>query len=115
MADLVLDIHSGGKTLDFVPFACAHRLDDPAHEAACMAAARAFGAPYTLTLREIDSVGMYDSAVEAQGKVFVTTELGGGGTATGRSARVARVGGANPPAHAGILPRPAGPVQRQRR
>ena len=28
MADYVLDIHSGGKTLDFVPFAAAHVLDD---------------------------------------------------------------------------------------
>ena len=24
MADYVADMHSGGKTLDFVPFACAH-------------------------------------------------------------------------------------------
>jgi len=109
MADVVLDFHSGGKTLDFVPFACAHRLDDPVQEAACRAAARAFGAPYTLTLREIDSVGMYDTAVEAQGKVFVTTELGGGGTATARSARIARAGVANLLAHAGILTGPARP------
>src|SRR6266853_2708120 len=28
MADVVLDIHSGGKTLDFLPFAAAHVLAD---------------------------------------------------------------------------------------
>src|SRR5215471_16255339 len=28
MADVVLDIHSGGRTLDFVPFAAAHVLAD---------------------------------------------------------------------------------------
>ena len=39
MADFVLDFHSGGKTLDFVPFACGHELDDPAQQSACMAAA----------------------------------------------------------------------------
>ena len=103
MADVVLDFHSGGRTLDFLPFACAHYLDDPAQQAACVAAARAFAAPYTLMLREIDSVGMYDTAVEAQGKVFVTTELGGGGTATARSARIARRGARNLLIHAGIL------------
>lgn len=103
MADLVVDFHSGGKTLDFLPFACAHYLDDPGQQAACVAAVEAFNAPYTLMMREIDAVGMYDSAVESQGKVFVTTELGGGGTATAASAGIARRGVRNVLAHAGIL------------
>ncbi len=103
MADLVLDYHSGGKTLDFLPFACAHQLDSVSQQEACMAAVHAFNAPYTLMLREIDSVGMYDTAVEAYGKVFVTTELGGGGTATARSARIAKRGARNVLIHAGIL------------
>ncbi len=32
-ADVVLDFHSGGKTLDFVPFAAAHILPDKVQEA----------------------------------------------------------------------------------
>ncbi|MBK5926188.1 N(2)-acetyl-L-2,4-diaminobutanoate deacetylase DoeB [Rhodobaculum claviforme] len=103
MADIVLDYHSGGKTLDFLPFACAHYLDSRSQQEACVAAVTAFNAPYTLMLREIDNVGMYDTAVEAQGKVFVTTELGGGGTATARTARIARRGARNVLMHAGIL------------
>ncbi|MCC6000180.1 MAG: N(2)-acetyl-L-2,4-diaminobutanoate deacetylase DoeB [Pararhodobacter sp.] len=103
MADLVLDFHSGGKTLDFLPFACAHYLESDSQQAACVAAVEAFNAPYTLMLREIDNVGMYDTTVEAQGKVFVTTELGGGGTASARSARIARRGVRNVLIHAGIL------------
>ena len=103
MADIVLDFHSGGKTLDFIPFACAHYLDSVSQQDACIAAVQAFNAPYTLMLREIDNVGMYDTAVEAQGKVFVTTELGGGGSATARSARIARKGVRNVLVHAGIL------------
>ncbi|HHX89756.1 MAG TPA: N-alpha-acetyl diaminobutyric acid deacetylase DoeB [Paracoccus sp.] len=103
MADIVLDYHSGGKTLDFVPFACAHYLDSVTQQEACVAAVAAFNAPYTLMLREIDNVGMYDTAVEGQGKVFVTTELGGGGSATARSARIARRGARNVLIHAGIL------------
>jgi N-alpha-acetyl-L-2,4-diaminobutyrate deacetylase len=103
MADIVVDFHSGGRTLDFAPFACAHYLDDAVQQAACIAAVQAFNAPYTLMLREIDAVGMYDTAVEQQGKVFVTTELGGGGTVTARSARIAYRGVRNVLAHAGIL------------
>ena len=103
MADIVLDYHSGGKTLDFLPYAAAHYLDDPDQQAACLAAVRAFGAPYTMMMREIDAVGMFDTAVESQGKVFVTTELGGGGTATARSAQIAIRGAQNVLRHAGIL------------
>ncbi len=103
LADLVLDFHSGGKTLDFLPFAAAHILPDEAQEAACMAAMRAFNAPYSMRMLEIDSAGMFDAEVEAQGKVFVTTELGGGGTATARSIAIARKGARNLLIHAGII------------
>ncbi|WP_282601631.1 N(2)-acetyl-L-2,4-diaminobutanoate deacetylase DoeB [Paracoccus sp. PARArs4] len=103
MADIVLDYHSGGKTLDFLPYAAAHYLDDADQQAACVAAMRAFGAPYSMMMREIDAVGMFDTAVEEKGKVFVTTELGGGGTATAASARIAIRGARNVLAHAGIL------------
>lgn len=103
LADLVLDFHSGGKSLDFVPFAAAHLLDDKAQEAKCIAAMEAFGAPFSMTLREIDPAGMYDCAVEDAGKTFVTTELGGGGSATARSAGIARRGAENLLKHLGIL------------
>lgn len=103
MADIVLDYHSGGKTLDFLPYAAAHRLADKQQEAACIAAMHAFGAPYAMMMLEIDAVGMFDTAVEQQGKVFVTTELGGGGTATARSAGIAVRGALNLLRHAGIL------------
>jgi N-alpha-acetyl-L-2,4-diaminobutyrate deacetylase len=56
-----------------------------------------------MTLLEIDAVGMYDTAVERRGKTFVTTELGGGGTATARSIRIAKKGARNVLKHAGIL------------
>ena len=82
LAEWVLDLHSGGKTLDFLPFCAAHRLEDKQQEQRCAEAMRAFNAPYSMMLLEIDSVGIYDTAAEAMGKVFITTELGGKGTAT---------------------------------
>lgn len=103
LADIVFDFHSGGKTLDFVPFAAAHVLEDKTQQAACVAAMNAFNAPYSVMLREIDNVGMYDTAVEAMGKVFASTELGGGGTATAKSVAIAKKGLRNLLIHAGIL------------
>ncbi|MCL5776078.1 N(2)-acetyl-L-2,4-diaminobutanoate deacetylase DoeB [Limibaculum sp. FT325] len=105
-ADIVLDYHSGGRTLDFLPFAASHVLGDPDHDARCSAAARAFNAPYTVKMLEIDNVGMMDTAVESLGKTFVTTELRGGGTSTAESVGVARKGLRNVLIHAGILDEP---------
>ena len=103
MADIVLDFHSGGKTLDFVPFAASHILENKQQEQACMAAVQAFNAPYSVKLLEIDNVGMYDTAVENQGKVFVSTELGGGGSASAKTVAIAKKGVRNLLVHAGIL------------
>ena len=103
LADLVLDIHSGGKTLEFVPFAAAHVLPDKAQEARCVAAMEAFNAPYGMMLLELDMAGMYDEVAESMGKVFVSTELGGGGSSTARTVAIAKRGVANLLRHAGIL------------
>ncbi len=102
-ADLVLDFHSGGKTLDFLPWCAAHILPDKTQEKASFAAVEAFSAPWSVKMLEIDTVGMYDTAAEEMGKVFVTTELGGGGTSTAATVRIARRGVANVLRHAGIL------------
>lgn len=106
MADIVLDFHSGGRTLDFIPFAAAHVLPDKIQQERSFAAVTAFGAPYALRMVEIDARGMYDTAAEEMGKVFVTTELGGGGTATARTAGIARRGVMNVLRHAGIIDEP---------
>jgi N-alpha-acetyl-L-2,4-diaminobutyrate deacetylase len=102
-ADLVLDFHSGGRTLDFLPYAAAHVLPDKRQQAACFAAVAAFGAPWSMQMIEIDAVGMYDTAAEALGKTFVTTELGGGGTSRAATVAIAKRGVQNVLRHAGIL------------
>lgn len=104
LADFVLDFHSGGKTLDFLPYAAAHELTDKTQEARCFDAVAAFAAPYSMKMLEIDAVGMLDTTVEDMGKVFVTTELGGAGTASAASIKIARKGSLNLLRHARILP-----------
>ena len=110
LADVVLDFHSGGRTLDFLPYAAAHELPDKDQEARCFAAVAAFSAPYSMKMLEIDAVGMLDTTVEEMGKVFVTTELGGAGTASAHSIGIARRGATNVLKHAGIL---QGELERQ--
>ena len=102
LADCVLDIHAGGKTLDFLPLAAIHVLDDKTQQARCEAAMQAFNAPYSLRLLELDSVGMFDSAAETAGKVFVSTELGGGGSSSAASVAIATRGIHHLLIHAGI-------------
>ncbi|BAN25615.1 N(2)-acetyl-L-2,4-diaminobutanoate deacetylase DoeB [Caballeronia insecticola] len=107
LADYVLDIHAGGRTLDFVPFAASHVLSDATQQARCEAAMRAFGAPYSMRMLELDSVGLYDSAAEEAGKVFVSTELGGGGSSTAKSVAIAERGVHGFLAYAGVIEQPA--------
>lgn len=103
LADIVLDIHSGGRTLDFLPFAACHVLPDKHQQAQCEAGMRAFNAPYSMRMLELDAGAMYDTAAEQQGKVFVTTELGGGGSSSARSVAIAERGVRNLLVHAGIV------------
>lgn len=101
--DVALDLHSGGRTLDILPFAAFHALNNDWQERSCLAAATAFSAPYVLKMVELDATRLYDTAVERQGKVFVTTELGGGGTSTPRSVEITKRGVENFLIHNHIL------------
>ncbi len=103
LAEYVLDIHSGGKTLEFLPFSACHQLEDKIQEAKCEAAMRAFSAPFLLKMLELDADGMYDTQAEKMGKIFVSTELGGGGTTRLKTIAVAKRGVDNFLRHAGIL------------
>ena len=54
-------------------------------------------------LLELDSAMMYDTAAEKMGKVFIGTELGGGGSASATTVAIAKRGILNLLKHAGIL------------
>jgi N-alpha-acetyl-L-2,4-diaminobutyrate deacetylase len=105
-ADVVVDLHSGGKTLDFVPSVTMHELDDRHLMERTRAALLATGAPLALILHELDPVGMLDAAVEALGKMFITTELGGGGSTTIERVGIADRAVHNLLCHLGLLDEP---------
>ena len=109
LADYVLDIHSGGKTLEFLPFAAAHVLEDKDQQARCVAAMEAFGAPYSVMLLEIDAVGMYDTR---RRKILARSSSPPSSAAAAApppsTAAIAKRGVANFLKHAGILSGAAG-------
>jgi N2-acetyl-L-2,4-diaminobutanoate deacetylase len=102
-ADAVVDLHLGGKTLDFVPSMAMHELDDKSLMERTRAAILAMGAPLALVLKELDAAGMLDSAVEELGKLFVTSELGGGGSTTPERVAITDRGLHNLLCHLGVL------------
>ncbi|RQR70541.1 MULTISPECIES: succinylglutamate desuccinylase/aspartoacylase family protein [unclassified Burkholderia] len=75
--DHVVDLHSGGRTLRFHPCMFVHEQSDESRTAACVAAARSFGAPFTVLLREDHADVMIDDVVERAGKLMLASELGG--------------------------------------
>jgi N-alpha-acetyl-L-2,4-diaminobutyrate deacetylase len=103
MSDVVLDLHSGGRTLDILPFGASHVLDNKEQQQAALEGAKAFGAPYAMVMFELDSEKLFDTACERQGKVFVATELGGGGTSTPQSIAIAERGVRNFLIHYGLI------------
>ena len=103
MSDVVLDLHSGGRTLDIIPFAASHVLDDAEQQRSALEGAKAFGAPYAIMMFELDAAALFDTAVERQGKIFVATELGGGGTSTPQSLAITERGIDNFLIHYGLV------------
>ncbi|GLZ87910.1 N-alpha-acetyl diaminobutyric acid deacetylase DoeB [Metapseudomonas resinovorans] len=101
-ADAVLDIHAGGRTMMFQPFAVSHQLPDVVQTSRAREALIAFGAPIGLILEELDNEGMLDTAVEREGKLFLSTELGGGGSTTAATIKLAYDGAHNFLVHTGV-------------
>lgn len=92
LTDIVVDFHSGGKSLDFVPSVAMHRLDNKKQYNDTFAALQAFGAPYGFIHSEVDGDGTFDTAAESKGDVFLFTELRGGGRVSIEGVQVARNG-----------------------
>jgi predicted deacylase len=80
--DSVVDLHSGGRTLRFLPCTFVHEQADAARTEAFLAAAQSFGAPLTVILREEHADVMLDDVVERAGKLMLASELGGSALVT---------------------------------
>lgn len=115
LADYVVDIHDGGRTLEFVPTASSPVFTDPDITEASRRAADAFGAPFVTQLVEIDTLGMWEFVAGESGRPFVNTEIGGTGGTRPDLTRIVDTGLHNLLVHWGVLQRepiPTEPSQR---
>lgn len=102
-ADLVVDIHAGGRSMNLLPMSIIHDLPNLDQMEKTLAALNAFGAPYGMILTELDAQGMIDTVVEDMGKIFVSTELGGAATSSVETIEIAERGVMNILKHAGVV------------
>ena len=103
MCDMALDLHSGGKTLDYLPSALVRwRAGDPLAEAK-LAALKAFGAPIGYLVSDAREDRTLTAAADRVGIVAVGTELGGAGTVSLETLRIARTGVHGMLAHVGLI------------
>lgn len=109
--DLVVDLHSGGRTARYADAALATRTADPSLFRRNLAAARASGLPLVQVLGETSTPHSLNSAAEAAGVPMVAMELGGGGGVSRASLAAGEAAVMRLLAHAGVLPPVPGPDQ----
>src|SRR3954467_145890 len=103
MSDVVIDIHSGGRSMEFVPCAHMHLVADRDQRARMFAAMLAWNTDFAFIYADIAGTGLLPVEAENQGKLVVTTELGGGECIPASVHRIAQSGLRNVLIHVGVL------------
>jgi Predicted deacylase len=106
MTDMVIDLHSGGRSLEYLPLALARPGLTPANQKAVRELLTVFGAPVGV-LTDGDGGGggttLY-AAAEQRGIPALTTELGGGATLSPEGLKIAEDGVRRVLKHYGVVP-----------
>jgi len=103
LSDVVIDIHSGGRSMEFVPCAHMHLVADPEQRRNMLAAMLAWNTDFCFLYADIAGSGLLPVEAENQGKLVVTTELGGGECIPASVHRIAQSGLRNVLIHVGAL------------
>jgi N-alpha-acetyl-L-2,4-diaminobutyrate deacetylase len=102
-ADVVVDMHSGGRSGLCPPWSEMHMVADPEQRRAMIEAMLAWGTDYHFVYIDIAGSGLLVGEAERQGKLVVSTELGGGGHVHASTHRISQSGLANVLRHCGVL------------
>lgn len=103
ISDAVIDIHSGGRSMEFIPCAHMHLVPDPGQRRRMYEAMLAWGTEFCFIYADIAGSGLLPVEAENQGKTVVTTELGGGECIPASVHRIAQSGLRNVLIHLGVL------------
>jgi predicted deacylase len=102
--EAVLDIHGGGRTLEYIPCAWGRLPDDPALASRTLAALMALGQERTVVVSATAHSGTLTSEAIAQGKLIAGTEIGGAGGVRPETVAAAERAARGFLAHLGLLP-----------
>lgn len=103
LADIVVDLHTGGRSMDFVPCAHMHLVPDPAQRRQMIAGTEAFNCKLAFLYADIAGSGLLPVEAERQGKIVITTEMGGGEVVSAAVHRQTQHGLTNVLKHFGVL------------
>ena len=103
MAEYVIDLHTGGRSMGFLPCAHMHLVPDRRQRERMIQAAEAFLTDVTFLYTDVAGTGLLPTEAERQGKIVITTELGGGETVPASIHRMCQQGLRNVLIHCGVL------------
>lgn len=103
LADIVIDIHTGGRSLDFYPCAHMHLVEDRAQRRQMIEGTLAWGSDFAFLYTDVAGTGLLPVEAERQGKVVITTEMGGGEPVSAAVHRLTQSGLSNVLTHFGVL------------
>jgi predicted deacylase len=102
-ADLVIDIHTGGRSTDFYPCAHMHLVPDKEQRRKMVEGTEAWNSDFAFLYTDIAGTGLLPVEAERQGKVVITTEMGGGEVVPASIHRMTQNGLHNVLVHFGII------------
>jgi N-alpha-acetyl-L-2,4-diaminobutyrate deacetylase len=102
-SDVVVDMHSGGRSTYFIVCSHMHVVDDAEQRRRMLEGMLAWNTDFHYLYIDVAGSGLLPVEAENQGKVVVTTELGGGGHVTAATHRIAQEGLANVLRWSGVL------------
>ncbi len=108
-ADVVVDLHSGGSSLDYLPFASVHESPDPEVNRKGLAALKAFGAPLSLMWQTAPDYAYASHACMRHGVPYIGGEYGGCGRVNRQGVALVERGLARLLAHMGITDKASAP------
>lgn len=103
LADIVIDLHTGGRSMDFYPCAHMHLVPDREQRRRMAAGTLAWNGDFAFLYADIAGTGLLPVEAERQGKIVITTEMGGGEAVPLAVHRLTQSGLENVLVHFGVL------------
>jgi N-alpha-acetyl-L-2,4-diaminobutyrate deacetylase len=103
IAEAVIDIHTGGRSMVFLPCSHMHVVPNRIQRQKMLEAMLAWNTDFSFLYADIAGNGLLPVEAENQGKVVVTTEMGGGEAVPAQVHQLTQRGLRNVLVHLGVL------------